>query len=142
MMKVIAFGIICILMLVTIPIGVSENISDYESVSKDRKHIVYISGTGLTEVMCYDDCSIGPYGHLFRFYGFEKSYARFFFRASDDIKVFILDNTKPNIIKRPVSIELDLSEEDTFALLYWSYRSPSFRSRVIGVCNSVSIKFI
>ena len=136
-MKIILPLFIIVLLLIStiIPSITAETklIKDEKS-NLARKHIIYISGDGLKEIKYNDYCFEGPINLFYRFYGFNGSYVRLFFK--DATNILMIKDGVPRTIQGPVDLEFGLSDPNTFAFLLWSREGKSI---ALGYCLYIII---
>ena len=136
---------ICILMLVSLPISISET-NDNISIPNNGKHIVYFRGNNLD---CWETNIVNtPFRlHLILIFRSEiNDFVNFSFRditGEIDTLVRIIDNGKTTVYNEDVCIDFDLSTKISFVIFLTPFLSPlNYIVRGFVICDSVSVNDI
>ena len=136
--KGLVIGTICILMLVSLPIAISD-IDDNITLANNGKHIVYFRANNLDHLTTNNDIINTPLGIISIFINRINDHVDFYFRDKNgeiDTEVRIIDNGKPTTCNKDVSIEFDLSTKNSFVVFVHSHKNIV---RGFAICDSVSI---
>lgn len=136
--KGLVIGTICILMLVSLPIAISD-INDNILIPNNGKHIVYFRGSNFDHLTTNNDIINTPFGLIHIFRSEINDFVKFYFRDKTgeiDTEVRIINNGKPTAYNKDVYIEFDLSTKNSFVIFL-----TSLNNNGIGfvICDSVSI---
>ena len=136
--KGLVIGTICILMLVSLPIAISD-INDNILIPNNGKNIVYFRGSNFDHLTTNNDIINTPFGLIHIFRSEINDFVKFYFRDKTgeiDTEVRIINNGKPTAYNKDVYIEFDLSTKNSFVIFL-----TSLNNNGIGfvICDSISI---
>ena len=138
--KGFVIGIVCILILISLPIAISD--SNNIKTTNDKKHIVFFRANNLEHYITNNDVINTPIGIFSIFINKVNDFVRLYFEDKTgeiytDLR--ILDNGKPDIYDRDVSVEFNLDTKNSFVIFM---TSPKHITRGFAICDSVSINDI
>jgi len=140
--KGLVIGTICILMLVSLPISISDT-NDNISIPNNGKHIVYFRGNNLDHLTTNNGIINTPFHLILIFRSEINDFVNFYFRDKTgeiDTLVRIINNGQPTVYNKDVYIEFDLSTKNSFVIFLTPFLTP-LKNIVRGfvICDSVSI---
>ena len=138
--KGLVIGIVCILILMSLPIAISD--SNNIKTSNDKKHIVCFRANNLEHYITNNDVINTPIGIFSIFINRVNDFVRLYFEDKTGeifTELRILDNGKPDIYDRDVSVEFNLDTKNSFVIFM---TSPKYVTRGFAICDNVSINYI